>query len=413
MEPVWEQLHAIAKSGQSFFDGLFRRRNPIEILKRLQREAFSDLMKLRDRQEKVERVLSFYQSSKVGPFQDTTTHVRGHVDFLGALLMLDNVNKQNLDDDEEDMWGIRTGIDSRFVFETSIGQRGSGAAEFVATHRGNEHCDEKPLSLAKLSFTANVNDWFSLVAMPIGARCRDVAIASNSFDQVRKRLTNFSCFGPPLLNLHNGTAIGITMRKSNVIASLAQLATGLGMPPDSNTMENRSSTFGQFMYQFSRGTKLSVLGLHHMPFSSKQLGKFGTFTIPIVLSKKNEVSETVPEALPLMGTKTRVSAGSLALMAETELDGFTKVGGWIEMSKLNPKSVQLGVTISDVSEDSFGWGTSFSGMIGDSANGPHFQAESYLKFDMGNNFCLKPGLVLGMDGKSKLAALTLQSNWSL
>lgn len=157
-------------------------------------------MKLRDRQEKVERVLSFYQSSKVGPFQETTTHVRGHVDFLGAFLVLDNVNKQNLDDDEDDMWGIRTGIDSRFVFETSIGQRGSGAAEFVATDRGNEHCDEKPLSLAKLSFTANVDDWFSLVAMPIGARCRDVAIASNSFDQVLLTIFFFICLG--LVNGH-------------------------------------------------------------------------------------------------------------------------------------------------------------------------------------------------------------------
>lgn len=411
MEPLWEQLNAIAKSGQDFFDGLFGRRNPVEILKRLQREAFSDIMKLRDRQEKVERVLSFYQSSKGGPFQESTTHVRGHVDFLGGLLVLNNVNPQSLDD--EDMLGIRTGIDSKFIFETSIGQKGTCAAEFVATHGGSELCDEKPLSLAKLSFTANVNDWFSLVAMPIGARCRDVAIASNSFYQVGKRLTDFSCFGPPLLNLHNGTAIGITVRKSNVIASLAQLVTGLGMPPGSNTMENRSSTYGQLVYQFPSGTKLSVLGLHHIPFSSKQLGNFGTFTIPIVLSKQNEVSETVPEALPSMGTKTRVSAGSIALVAESELDGFTKVGGWIEMNKLNPKSVQLGVTISDDSEESFGWGTSLSGMIGDSTKGPHFQAESYLKFDMGSNFCLKPGLVLGMDGKSKLAALMLRSNWSI
>lgn len=98
-------------------------------------------------------------------------------------------------------------------------------------------------------------------------------------------------------------------------------------------------------------------------------------------------------------------------MAESEIDDFTKIGGWVEMDKLNPKYLQLGVTISDVSEDSFGWGTSLSGrMIGNSANEAHFQAESYLKFNMGNNSCLKPSLVLGIDGKSKTAASMLRSN---
>lgn len=229
-------------------------------------------------------------------------------------------------------------------------------------------------------------------------------------------MTDLPYFGSPLLNLHNGTAFGITVRKSNVTASLAQIVTGLGMPPSSSITDNRSSTFGQLVYQFSRGSKLSILGLHHMPLSSKKLGRFGALTIPLLVSKQDEdeVSEAVPEVLPLIGTKTRVPAGSIALMAESELDDFTKIGGWVEMDKLNPKYFQLGVTISDVSEDSFGWGTSLSGrMIGNSANEAHFQAESYLKFNMGNNFCLKPGLVLGIDGKSKTAALVLRSNWSL
>ncbi|CAJ1975309.1 unnamed protein product [Sphenostylis stenocarpa] len=350
MEPVLEKLNAFTKSGQDFLDGVFRRRNPIEILKRLQREAFSDIMKLRDRQEKVERVLSFYQSTKGGPFQETCTHVRGHVDFSGSLLVLSDVNQQNLD--IVDKCGIRTGVDSRFIFETSIGEKGSAAAEFVATHGGREHCDEKPLSLSKLSFTAN---WFSLVALPIGARGRDVAIPSNSFDQVGKGFTDFSYFGPPLLNLHCGSAIGITVRKSNVIASLARLVT--------------------------------------------------------VMSKQNEVSEGAPEVLPSMGT--RVLGGSIALTAESEIDGFGKLGGWFEMNKLIPQSVQFGVILSDDSEDSLGWGMSLSRFVGNSANEAHFQAESYLKFNMGDKFCLKPGVVLGTDGKSKIAALMLRSNWSL
>lgn len=142
-------------------------------------------MKLRDRQEKVERMLSFYKSSKGGPFQEATTHVRGQMDFLGALLIMDNLNQQNLDAISRS--GMRTGIDSRFIFETTVGQKNTLAAEFVATQKGKKHRGhvlDMPLSLSKLSYTANVNDWLSLMAIPMGAQCRDVAVASNSFDQV-------------------------------------------------------------------------------------------------------------------------------------------------------------------------------------------------------------------------------------
>ncbi|KAE9609444.1 hypothetical protein Lal_00020099 [Lupinus albus] len=413
MDPAgvaFDKLKAFAKSSHHFFDDLFHRRNPIEILKRLQREAFSDIMKLRDRQEKVEKMLSFYKSSKNGPFQEDTTHVRGQVDFLGALLLMDGPNQNNLD--AVNRSGIRTGVDSRFIFETTIGQKDTLVAEFLASQKGKEHGDdvlEMPLSLAKLSYTANVNDWLSVMAIPIGAQCRDVGVASNSFNQLGKGLTDVSSFGPPLLNLHTGSAIGITVRKSNVIGTLAQSIAGLGMSSGSDTMENRSSTFAQLVCQFPSGTKLSVMGLQQVPFSPRQHTKFGALTIPIVLSKQLEANEAVPEG----GTKKQMSAGSIVMMVESELDGFTKLGGWLEMNKLNPKSVQWAVTMSDVYDDSFGWGMSLSGMISDSASRGHFQAESYLKFIMGNKFCLKPGLAYVKDGNSKIAALVLRSNWSL
>lgn len=142
-------------------------------------------MKLRDRQEKVERMLSFYKSSKGGPFQETSTHVRGQMDFTGALLIMGDFNQQNLD--IINRAGIKTGIDSRFVFETTIGKDNALATEFVAIRKGKEHHGdvfEMPLSLAKLSYTTNVNDWLSLTAVPVGAQCRDVAVGSSSYDQV-------------------------------------------------------------------------------------------------------------------------------------------------------------------------------------------------------------------------------------
>jgi hypothetical protein len=156
-------------------------------------------MKLRDRQEKVERMLSFYKTSKGGPFQETSTHVRGQMDFMGSLLVMGDINQQNLDIISRA--GIKTGIDSRFVFETTIGNENALAAEFVATQKGKEsHGDvlEMPLSLAKLSYTTHVNGWLSLMAVPVGAQCKDVAVGSNSFDQV---LFSCVCFSDEFNNV--------------------------------------------------------------------------------------------------------------------------------------------------------------------------------------------------------------------
>jgi len=142
-------------------------------------------MKLRDRQDKVEKMISFYKSSKGSPFQEAGTHVRGQMDFTGALLIKGDFNQQNIDIISRS--GIKTAVDSRFVFQTTIGEENALAAEFVATRKGKEnHGDalEMPLSLAKLSYKANVNDWLSLMAVPVGAQCRDVVVGSNSFDQV-------------------------------------------------------------------------------------------------------------------------------------------------------------------------------------------------------------------------------------
>lgn len=166
-------------------------------------------MKLRDRQDKVERVLSFYKPSKGSPFDEATTHVRGEVDVLGALLMTDNIDEQ--DQDAIQRAGIRTGIKSRFTFETKIRERDTLVAELVTSDKGQVNGFATHLSLAKVLYAANISDWFSLVGVPMGARCRDVGFARNSNQEIG--LTDYSFTGPPLLNQHNGSAIGLAVKK--------------------------------------------------------------------------------------------------------------------------------------------------------------------------------------------------------
>lgn len=143
-------------------------------------------MKLRDRQDKVEQVLSFYKSSSGSPFKETRTHVRGEVDVLGALLMKDNVDQQ--DYDAFNRGGMRTGVDSRITFETTIRQKDTLVAEFVASQRGQGYLGDvsgSPLSLAKVLYVANICDWFSAVAVPVGAQCRDIGVATDSSHLVK------------------------------------------------------------------------------------------------------------------------------------------------------------------------------------------------------------------------------------
>lgn len=154
-------------------------------------------MKLRDRQDKVEKMLSFYKPSKGGPFQEATTHVRGQVDLLGALLMMDNINQHNLD--VISRAGIRTGVESRLIFETNLRQKDTLIAEFVVSQSDKEHHSDvlgSPLSLSKLGYKAKFSDWLSVLAIPMGAQCKDVVIASNSFHQV---LHNHICFSGDLI----------------------------------------------------------------------------------------------------------------------------------------------------------------------------------------------------------------------
>ncbi|KAF8377798.1 hypothetical protein HHK36_031183 [Tetracentron sinense] len=451
MEPVAavvDKLKGFAKSSEEFVKGVIynrensARRNPnakaeeigsnklydgalqlfplydfqIEILKRLQREAFSDLMKLRDRQDKVERMIFSFKSLKGSPFQEASTHIRGEVNVTGALLLVDNIDQQNCD--TLSRAGIRTGIDSRFTFETTIRQKDTLVAEFVASQNGQGYLGDvsgSPLSLAKVTYLANVSDWFSAVAIPVGAQCKDVGISQNSSQQGRG-LTNISSFWPPILNQCHGGAVGLMVRRSNVAASLAEFVTGLRAQPGSVGIRHCFSTFGQVICQLSKGTKLTILGLHQMSKTSSQQISLSVLTIPVGILKRNRSPDTSIESSSppiIRNTEENISVGSIALMLESELDESTRLGGWIEMHKSNPKHLQWAVTMSDSPEDEVGWGLSLGGIIQGPSNWDHFQVEAFLKFNMGKRFSLQPGLVYVMDGTTRIPALMFRSSWSM
>ncbi|MBA0626072.1 hypothetical protein Godav_003803 [Gossypium davidsonii] len=382
------------------------RRNPIEILKRLQRESFSDLMKLRERQDKVERLLSFYKTSKENPFEGSNTLLRGEVDFLAAVLLMSKVDDEHWDG--VDQAGIRTMVDSRFRFATTVGGKDTFGVEFMANQKRIENSNGDvygtPLTLSKLFYKGSAGDWFSAIAIPFGAQFRDLNVTSASSLQEEKGLTDLS-FGPPMLHQHNGGAIGVTVRRSNIIASLAQSFRGMGN-------EHCFSTFGQVVCQLPIRLKLSFLGLCRGPKLASRNFCLGALALPVGLSRYLEDVDTVNEEAFMPSDTNAPESGSVALMLESELDEYQRLGGWIEMKQTNPKILQWAVNLSDTSEDVFGWGVSVGGVVEGPRNWDHFQVESYVKLNLGKRCSLKPGIAYVVDGNSRTLALALRSNCS-
>ncbi|TYI76417.1 hypothetical protein E1A91_D06G075400v1 [Gossypium mustelinum] len=382
------------------------RRNPIEILKRLQRESFSDLMKLRERQDKVERLLSFYKTSKENPFEGSNTLLRGEVDFLAAVLLMSKVGDEHWDG--VDQAGIRTMIDSRFRFATTVGGKDTFGVEFMANQKRIENSNGDvygtPLTLSKLFYKGSAGDWFSAIAIPFGAQFRDLNVTSASSLQEEKGLTDLS-FGPPMLHQHNGGAIGVTVRRSNIIASLAQSFRGMGN-------EHCFSTFGQVVCQLPIRLKLSFLGLCRGPKLASRNFHLGALALPVGLSRYLKDVDTVNEEAFMPSDTNAPESGSVALMLESELDEYQRLGGWIEMKQTNPKILQWAVNLTDTSEDVFGWGVSVGGVVEGPRNWDHFQVESYVKLNLGKRCSLKPGIAYVVDGNSRTLALALRSNCS-
>lgn len=414
---VVDKVKQLATSTQDFADGVLRRRNasnrrnPIEILKRLQREAFSDLMKIRDRQDKVERLLLLNKTSKGSPFQEVSTRLRGDIDVLGALLMFDHVDERHRD--ALLRAGLRTGVNSMFTFQTTIRETDTLTAEFAT--RGKDQGDVlgSPLSLGKVHYKANISDWFSIVSTPVGGQCKDFAIKKSSSQE--KGPTNYSFSGPPFLNEQIGSAIGLMVRKSNVVASLAQFVSELGLHSDSSGLVHCFSTFGQVMCQLSGNTKLSLLGIHRVPKFSKQV-KLGPMVVPVGIFKRDKHPESsvgTSSSSFLTNTKEDMPSGSIALTLETELDDSTRIGGWIEMKKSNPRHLEWAITMADTPDDDFGWGLSLGGIVQGPKSWDQFQMEAFLRMKLGDRFSLQPGLAYVMDGTTQFPVATLRSTWSL
>ncbi|WOL13421.1 hypothetical protein Cni_G22191 [Canna indica] len=409
MEPIASVLDAIkglVQSGEQLVKGAFQSRsdghsrNPIDILKRLQREAFSDLMKLRDRQDKVEHMLSSFISSKGSPFQETSTHLKGILNVGGVLVCQDDREAYNALDSS----GINTGINAKFIFKTNLRQKDALLAELVAHQNDMRYGNEftgNPLVLSKVMYLASVSDLLSVISIPFGATCNDFQFNSDHFQG--ECITGLSLSRPSLFNLYHACAIGLSVKTSKFSASFAELVSGRSTNIESASRTNNLSTFALISTEPFGETKLTLSGVWKMPCSFSnptRLGKFGSHSRP----DKRELTSS-----SLSGRQSTESKGAICMLLD--IDESSKFGGWLEVQKSSPSLLNWAVSLSDMPESEIGWGIT----VGGSTRGQSSSVvlESFLNFSVGKRAILQPGLVFMFNEGGRTPGLVFRSSWSM
>lgn len=359
-------------------------------------------MKLRERHDSVERILSSNIAGKKGLFQENSTRVRGAVDVVGALFFAGSNVRQNLNNLNKS--GVRTGIESKINFETAIRQNDLLLAEFMSSNKISITGDEEQplrssqLSLTKVMYLASINHWASAIVSPIGAQCKDFgAVSDRQGISIPQSL-------PPVFSEYRGSGAGLEIMGGQVRATLA------GLVSEFDSAKSCLAGFGQLSCERFEGrdTKVTLSGMWEIPRKPFQQMKIGMLAVPIF-------GHTIRNA-PRSHSSTRkpletIASGSVAVMLETEFDKYTRLGGWVQMEKSFEKYPQWGVSISDTPEDCVGWGLRMGG--GFSNQQQKVQLEGFLNLNIGDRFSLQPGLVLTRDSSNiKNLGLILHSFWS-
>ncbi|KAF8672598.1 hypothetical protein HU200_049285 [Digitaria exilis] len=408
---------------------------PHDIMKRLQRETFSDVMKLKDKHDQIEHILSLYKSGKGLEFLHLPIQVKIALDAVGALFLVDG-NEFEQAKETLDKAGKRTGLSSRFIFESKTRGKDTIAAELSTKLGAGAHFGDatgRPVELTRLQYNARINKWLSMILVPFGAQCNNFAHSSSMIQNLQSQA---SFDGPPSFLEHHNCAAGLRIKGSKFTASFAELIFGSG-GLDSGGEGTRMTTFGQLSYKPSNDVKLSLSGLWQICSLSPRFNNLGTLAIPLgslkgadkptagateeqtELSVKfhrnaGATSHTVESSVAVHGASDPAAhlAQSVALMVDCELHETLKTEGWFQMERSNHGPVRWGFSLSDIPENELGWGVRVGGTAQEEAHQlQHLDLEGYLNFNLGKGARLQPGLVYAKMGEKMSPALFLRSSW--
>ncbi|XP_062205728.1 uncharacterized protein LOC133907674 isoform X2 [Phragmites australis] len=386
---------------------------PADIMKRLQRETFSDVMKLKDKHEQIERIVSLYKNGKGFQFPDFPIQVKIALDAVGAMFLVDG-DKFKEAKVVLDKAGYRTGLSSRFIFESKTRGKDTIAAELSTRLEAGGHLGEatgRPVELTRLQYCARINKRLSMILVPLGAQC------NNFLHDSRMIRSQASFDGPPLFSEHHNCAAGLRIKGSKFTASFAQLLFGSGAQDGEHGGATRTTTFGKVSCEPAKDVKLRVSGLWQACTSSSRFNYLGILSLPIGSMIPVKPAAPGPGAhsdpsaprQPTGSGQGGASAPSIAVMVDCELYETIKAEGWFQMERSRNRPVRCGFSLSDTPESKLGWGVRMGGTAEGEGHSQHL--EGFLNFDLGKGARLQPGLVYAMEGGKWTPALLLRSSW--
>lgn len=421
----------------------------IEILKRLQREAFLDLMKMRDKLEIIEKRFTHHalnnQASSLG---GTKTQFKGDIKTGGAFILTEHESSQQLYS-SLDQARMKTGIEVKFTFETFFRERDLLVTECVAGQSctNGSNVVGGPFTLSKVLYSAHFNDYLSLSVVPLGAKGKDIAASLNPLQD--HALTGFADTGPDLFRHCQGSAIGATIKGPNLAISAGKYLSGWGAHPSGSASAVCSGTLGQVLFQPLESTIFAFSGLNgylqsppHPLSKALDWGNIGPLIFSNACCKgtnslgaSSSISSAQYPSLPSLNSNSkRISTQSVAFSAEAEFNESMQIGGWLQadredwLCRAGTKSLQWALCLSKFPENGFGWGLS----IGKSREDPfsmqrsqemhppdakhpvsQILLEAFAKIPCGKGFTLQPGLLYMTNGNARTPAFMLRASWSL
>ncbi|GBG88180.1 hypothetical protein CBR_g46669 [Chara braunii] len=212
-------------------------RSEVSALRRLQREAFSDQLKTKDRIDKLEhftglrKVAHLGESMAGGGALASRTRMRGDIAVGAAYPLLDGSDEKVRQSQKLtfDRVGARIGVDARFTFETAFrGGKDTLITQCVSGKNGQALGSSTvdgdalvgPITVRKVVYSAELGDNLSLKFSPVGADGADICNALNPLEGYG--LTKSTAEGLPILKKCRGSAASATFRLNGASITTAQ-----------------------------------------------------------------------------------------------------------------------------------------------------------------------------------------------
>ncbi|KAH9320344.1 hypothetical protein KI387_043940 [Taxus chinensis] len=237
---------------------------------------------------------------------------------------------------------MKTGTEVKFTFETFFRERDLLVTECIAGQGCISDGDVLGgmLTLGKILYSANINDYLSLSVVPLGAKGKDTTTILNPLQG--QALTGFFATGPDLFQHCQGTALGATIKGPNLAFSLGKYLSGWGGHSSGSLHGFSDAEASPLLFQPSEGMKFARSCLNRywpsIPLPSSRILQWSEIG-PLIFSNihlkgskswgsSSNTSFSQHPSSSLNSISKGISTQSVSFSVDAEFSEGLQIGGW-------------------------------------------------------------------------------------